>query len=254
MPSIDFDFSGQTALVTGATKGIGREIALRLARAGCAIGATGRNAEELASLHEEVAALGVPVAVRPCDLSSPEDIRAMCAALSHELGGFDLLVNNAGLTHTEPVLETTVEHWDEIMRVNLRAPLLVAQGVIPTMIERGAGAIVNIGSLAGTVALEDHAAYCASKWGLHGLSKVMALELGPSGIRVNAVAPTVVMTPMGRKVWGSPEKGDPMKARIPLRRFVEPSEVAGTVLYLLSEAAAMVTGDVIMVDGGYSIW
>lgn len=122
------------------------------------------------------------------------------------------------------------------------------------MIERGNGAIVNVGSLAGAVALEDHAAYCASKWGLHGLSKVMALELGPSGIRVNAVAPTVVLTPMGRKVWGAPEKGDPMKERIPLRRFVEPSEVADTVLFLLSDAAAMINGDVLMVDGGYSIW
>ena len=105
---------------------------------------------------------------------------------------------------------------------------------------------------AGSVGIEDHAAYCASKFGLHGLAKVMALELGPLGIRVNSVAPTVVLTPMGLKVWGDPKVGDPMKAKIPLGRFVDPSDVAVSVLFLLSDAAAMVHGDVLMLDGGYS--
>jgi NAD(P)-dependent dehydrogenase (short-subunit alcohol dehydrogenase family) len=254
MKSVEYDFRGSTALVTGATKGIGREIAVRLAAAGCSIGLTGRNRQELAELQAELSDSGVGVETMPCDLADPAQIPEMVAALADALGGFDFLVNNAGLTHVESVLDTSVEHWDEIMAVNLRAPLLVAQSVIPTMVQRGGGSVVNVGSLAGEVALEDHAAYCASKWGLHGLTKVMALELGQKGIRVNAVAPTVVMTPMGQEVWGEPEKGDPMKARIPMGRFVEPGEVVDTILYLLSDSAAMINGTVVVIDGGYSVW
>jgi NAD(P)-dependent dehydrogenase (short-subunit alcohol dehydrogenase family) len=265
MSSAKFDFSGHTALVTGATKGIGRDIAVRLAEAGCAVGATGRNQDELEGLAREVRTAGGRIAVYPCDLADPGQIREMCRALSMQLSspssenpratapGFDLLVNNAGLTHVESIFDVTVDHWDEVLNVNLRAPLLVTQCVAKDMVELGRGAVVNIGSLAGTVALEDHAAYCSSKWGLHGLSKVMALELAGHGIRVNAVAPTVVLTPMGRKVWGDPAKADPMKAKIPLRRFAETGDVTETVLFLLSDAAAMINGDVVMIDGGYSI-
>ena len=120
------------------------------------------------------------------------------------------------------------------------------------MMERKKGTIVNIASMASVTALDEHTSYCSSKFGLIGLTKVMALELGPYNIRVNAVGPTVVMTPMGQKIWGAPEKADPMKAKIPLGRFVEPSEVVQTVLFLASDGAAMIHGELILIDGGYN--
>ncbi len=260
MSGATYDFAGKSALVTGASKGIGREVSLRLAAAGCRVGATARSAGELDTLKAEIGALpgggqtaaGAACRVFPCDLADAGRIDAMTAHFVDVFDRIDFLVNNAGTTYPEPFLETDAEHWDITLAVNLRAPMLVARNVARNMASHGGGSIVQISSLAGVVGIEDHAAYCASKFGLHGLAKVMALELGPLGIRVNSVAPTVVLTPMGLKVWGDPEVGDPMKAKIPLGRFVDPSDVADAVLFLLSDAAATVHGDVLMLDGGYS--
>lgn len=261
MSGATYDFSGKNAIVTGASKGIGREVSLRLAAAGCRVGATARTTEELETLQAEIDALVGPTPdgasraaceLFSCDLSDPGQIDAMTAHFIEAFGRIDLLVNNAGTTYPEPFLETNLEHWDITMAVNLRAPMVVARNVARNMADHGGGSIVQISSLAGVVGIEDHGAYCASKFGLHGLAKVMALELGPLGIRVNSVAPTVVLTPMGLKVWGDPKVGDPMKAKIPLGRFVEPSDVADAVLFLLSDAAATVHGDVLMLDGGYT--
>lgn len=253
MKSVSYDFTGSTALVTGASKGIGREIALRLAASGSNVAATARNESELAQLSEEVSEYDVEVDVFPCDLAVTEQINRMCDHFKERFEFIDLVVNSAGTTFPETVLETTDEHWDRTINVNLKSVLSVVKYMAPPMIERGGGAIVNVGSLAGEVAIEEHASYCASKFGLHGLSKVMALELGPHGIRTNCVAPTVVLTPMGLKVWGDPEKADKMKQKIPLRRFLDPSEVADAVLFLLSDSAATVNGEIMMLDGGYSI-
>lgn len=253
MKSVSYDFTGSTALVTGASKGIGREIALRLAASGSNVAATARNESELAQLAEEVAEYDVEVDVFPCDLAVTEQINRMCGHFKERFGFIDLVVNSAGTTFPESVLETTDDHWDTTINVNLKSVISVVKNMAPPMIENGGGAIVNVGSLAGEVAIEEHASYCASKFGLHGLSKVMALELGPHGIRTNCVAPTVVLTPMGLKVWGDPQKADKMKQKIPLRRFLDPPEVADAVLFLLSDSAATVNGEIMMLDGGYSI-
>lgn len=253
MSSMSFDFSGHTALVTGASKGIGRETCRRLAAAGCAVAATARNRSELDSLAKEIADAGGRCEYEVCDLGDPGAIVGMVAAFRDRIGPIDLLVNDAGITFPESFLESTVEHWDATLDVNLRAPFLVSQAVVPDMIASGHGAVVNVSSLSAIVGLADHAAYCASKHGLDGLSKVMAMELGPKGVRVNCVAPTVVLTPMGEKVWGDPAVGDPMKAKIPLGKFAVPADVADAILFLLSDNAAMVHGETLVMDGGYSI-
>jgi NAD(P)-dependent dehydrogenase (short-subunit alcohol dehydrogenase family) len=245
-----YDFSGMSAIVTGATKGIGRDIALALAAAGCRVGATGRDRRELDSLAAEIGAAGGVCLRFPADLASAADCSALADYFCSQLKRIDILVNNAGISFPESLLDLDVGHWDTTLAVNLRAPALISKIVARNMIEGGGGAIVNISSNACMAGIEEHAAYCASKFGLDGLTKVMAVELGPHNIRVNAVAPTVVLTPMGTQVWGDEAKAAPVKARIPLGRFALPREVTGAVLFLVSDAASMIHGETILIDGG----
>ena len=252
MAGINVDLSGQKALVTGATKGIGREIAIRLAKAGCDIGATGRNQQDLDTLAGEIDGLGRRCFCMAADLDSAEQTTAMAEHFCDIMQPLDILINNAGVAFPEGLMDLDLDHWQTTLNVNLRAPVLVSKVVAASMLEVERGVIVNVSSVASVTALEEHAAYCASKYGLNGLTKVMALELGPHNIRVNAVAPTVVLTPMGEQVWGEPAKGDPMRAKIPLGRFIKPYEIADVVLFLVSDSAAMINGEVLVVDGGYS--
>jgi NAD(P)-dependent dehydrogenase (short-subunit alcohol dehydrogenase family) len=166
----------------------------------------------------------------------------------------DFLVNNAGIAELQSVLDTTVESFDRLMAVNARAPLILAQEYARDCIARGrGGAIVNVSSISSFIGFADHAAYCASKGALDGLTRVMANELGRKGIRVNGVHPVVTLTPMAVKAWSDPAKSNPMLARIPLGRFVQAEEVAAAIAYLLSDAAAMVNGISLPVDGGFLI-
>lgn len=240
---MEIRFDGKRALVTGAGKGIGREIATLLAACGARVVAVGRTAEDLASLARETGAEAIVA-----DLGDPEAARAA----AERAGPIDLLVNNAGITILQPFLDVTTAAFDAIMAVNVRSVLVVSQVVARGMIARGrGGAIVNLSSQASQVALADHAAYCASKGALDQLTRVMALELGPHQIRVNAVNPTVTLTPMGALAWGDPAKGDPMKAKIPLGRFAFPRDIAHAVAYLLSDRADMIHGVMLPIDGGF---
>ena len=245
-----YDFKGRTAIVTGASKGIGRDIALALARAGADLGITGRDQRELAEVAAEARRAGVRCEVRVADLASAQDCLAMAEHFAALFPAIDLLVNNAGLSFPEKLVDLEVGHWDTTLAVNLRAPALISGVIARKMIAAGGGTIVNISSNACLAGIEEHAAYCASKFGLDGLTKVMAVELGPHNIRVNAVAPTVVLTPMGTQVWGDPKKADPVKAKIPLGRFAQPREVTAAVLFLASEGAGMIHGETLIIDGG----
>ena len=236
---------GKTVLVTGAGKGIGRATVAVLVKRGMRVIALSRTAADLAEIKAEFGCLTIEV-----DLADAEATRAAVRAALP----FDYLVNNAGIAALETVLETTTEVFDTVMAVNARAPLIISQEYARDLIARGQkGAIVNVSSIASFIGFADHAAYCASKGALDGLTRVMANELGREGIRVNGVHPVITLTPMAVKAWSDLAKSDPMLKRIPLGRFVEPPEVASVIAYLLSDAAAMVNGVDLPVDGGFLI-
>lgn len=247
-----FGLEGKRALVTGATRGIGLEVCRVLADAGADIAAVGRDENGLREASAAVKASGRTCVTITADLSSLAGPVEAGREAVKALGGIDILVNNAGIALIDPLLSASADDWDKTMAVNLRAPWLLAREVVPGMIERRAGKIVNISSQAGVVGLEGHGAYCASKGGLNMLTKVMTVEWAAHNIQINAVCPTVILTPMGEKVWGQPEKGKPMLARIPAGRFGKPIEVADMVLYLASAASNLVCGEVLLIDGGYT--
>jgi NAD(P)-dependent dehydrogenase (short-subunit alcohol dehydrogenase family) len=246
------DLSGRVAVVTGAGKGIGREVALQLARAGAAVFAVSRTEAELWSLGEEVRALGARYGYLVAELTGAAAAEHVARTAEELLGPVDVLVNNAGVAVTAPAAELTEDQWDATMATNLRGAFFMAQAVGRGMLARGRGRIVNVTSQAALGGLPDHAAYCASKAGLTLVTKVLAVEWGPRGVTCNAVAPTVILTPMGERVWGDPAKGGPMLAKIPLGRFGVPADVASAVLFLASDLAGMINGETISVDGGYS--
>ena len=250
--SLAIDLSGRVAVVTGAGKGIGREVALQLARAGAGIFAVSRTEAELRSLGDEVRGLGAPYGYVVAELTGAPAAERVARAAEDLLGPVDVLVNNAGVAVTAPAAELTEAQWDATMDTNLRGAFFMAQALGRGMLARGRGRIINVTSQAALGGLADHAAYCASKAGLTLVTKVLAVEWGPRGVTCNAVAPTVILTPMGERVWGDPAKGGPMLAKIPLGRFGVPADVASAVVFLASDMAAFVNGETISVDGGYS--
>ncbi|MBW9050854.1 SDR family oxidoreductase [Rhizobium mesosinicum] len=239
------NFEAKKVIVTGAGKGIGRVVAEILVKRGAKVAALTRSADDVVSLREDLGCQAIQV-----DLADAKATReAARAALPA-----DFLVNCAGTTELQSFLDTTVEAFDHLIAVNTRAPMIVAQEYARFLIEEGRhGAIVNVSSVASFVGIPDHAAYCASKGGLDGLTRVMAKELAPKGIRVNGVHPTVTLTPMAIKAWSDPEKAAGMLNRIPVGRFAESEDVAEVILFLLSDEAAMVNGISMPVDGGYMI-
>jgi NAD(P)-dependent dehydrogenase (short-subunit alcohol dehydrogenase family) len=239
-----FDFSGRSILVTGASSGIGRATVEALCASGASVVAAARNVNELARLAEETGC-------EPLTLDVGDEA-AIDEALA-SLDVFDGLVNCAGITVLEPALDTTAGSFDRVMAVNARGAVLVAKHVARAMVDaKRAGSIVNVSSQAGLVALDDHLSYSASKAALDSVTRTLCVELGPFGIRVNSVNPTVTLTPMAVLAWSDPVKRDPALQAIPLRRFAEPAEVAAPVMFLLSDAASMISGVSLPIDGGYT--
>lgn len=243
---MNIQFSNKRTLVTGAGKGIGREICHLLAKCGARVVAVSRTQADLDALKKEIACETIQA-----DLADAVQTRA-AAEKALASGPIELLVNNAGISIPQSFLETTAEAFDKTMAVNVRAAMIVSQMVARQMIARKIpGAIVNLSSQASKVGIADHTAYCASKGALDQLTRTMALELGPHQIRVNAVNPTVTLTPMGEMAWGDPKKSGPMLAKIPLGRFAYPKDVAHAVAYLLSDQADMIHGVMLPIDGGF---
>lgn len=238
-------FEGKRILVTGAGKGIGRAVVELLHRRGAAIVALSRSQSDLDALKSAFGCETIAV-----DLSDAGRTRSA----ARQALPVDFLVNNAGTTELQSVLETTDETFDTLMAVNCRAPLIIAQEYARDLIARGVrGAIVNVSSLSSYLGFADHLAYCASKGAMDAMTRVMANELGRQGIRVNSVNPGITLTPMAAKAWSDPAKSAPMLARMPLGRFVEPEEVASVIAFLLSDDAAMVNGVDVPIDGGFMI-
>ncbi len=247
-----FALTGRKALVTGASKGIGAEIARVFAEAGADIVAVARDAAGLAAVAADVRARGRRCLTLTADMGHPLQPVTACETALAEWGTIDILVNNAGMTHVGPAVDFPTDHWDELMAVNLRAPFLTARTLGPAMIAQRWGKVIMVSSQTGVIALDDHAAYAASKGGLNALTKSLCAEWARHNVQVNAICPTVVMTPMGRAVWGEPAKGDPFRNATPARRFAEEVEIADAALYLASDASAMVNGALLMVEGGFT--
>ncbi|CAH2236805.1 jg8564 [Pararge aegeria aegeria] len=241
---MEISFKGKRILVTGAGQGIGRGIAVELWRAGANIVALSRTRSHLESLQSEYPSIDIV----DVDITDWDKTRQVVDSLGH----FDALVNNAAVAVCEPFLTCTAADFDKTFNVNVKAALNISQVVAKKMVENKThGTIVNISSQASKAALKDHAIYSASKAALDALTRAMALELGPHGIRVNAVNPTVTMTAMAKVGWSDPERSAEMKAKIPLGRFGEVFEVVNAVVFLLSEKSTMINGVELPIDGGF---
>lgn len=247
--------AGKRTLITGASKGIGAGIARAFAAAGATLIITGR---DLAGLTQQAHRLrddhGVDITSLAVELSAADAPDRLAREALAAYDGLDVLINNAGISYPEHVADPSVDHLDEVLNVNLRAPALLAARVGAAMASAGSGSIITVASAAGVRALAEHYVYCMTKAGLLMATKVLALELGPAGVRANSICPTVTLTDMGQRVWlDNPDKAAPMLERIPLRRFVYPSEVAQTALWLASDASAMINGVDLPIDGGYLV-
>ena len=246
-----FDLTGKRALVTGASKGIGAAVAEALARAGADVMVSARDQAGLERTCDAVRKEGRETHFFTADLASSDDIQKL-ADEALRWSTIDILVNNAGVSYPESALDTSEAHWDATFALNTKAAFFLAQRLAEPMLERRWGRVINISSQAGLIGLEDHAAYCASKWALEGLSRVLAVEWAPYGVTVNCVAPTVINTAMAETAFDTEEKREGMLSRIPIKRFGEPAEVAAAVVYLASESAGLMTGDTLRLDGGWT--
>ena len=247
-----FDLKNRKAIVTGGNKGIGKAIALCLAEAGADVIIAGRTPHELKDVCSQIRDLGRASDYTVTDVRVKPDVELMVQKAVQTFGRIDILVNCAGISEVLPAEDHTEEIWDAIIDTNLKGLFLCSQAVGKQMISQKSGSIVNISSQAGCVALLNHAAYCASKGGVNLLTKVLALEWAKHNIRVNAVAPTVIRTPMVDKVFAEESVRRELTAKIPLGKFGEPEDVAGAVIFLASDASRMVTGHVLLVDGGWT--
>jgi NAD(P)-dependent dehydrogenase (short-subunit alcohol dehydrogenase family) len=243
-----FNLSGRRALVTGAGRGIGAACAIGLAEAGADLVLVSRSRDELREVARRAEALGRRADVAPCDVTSADDVRAV----AEEGGAVHILVNSAGTNVPEPFLEVSERNFDALIAVNLKGTFLMSQAIGRAMAARGDGAIVNISSQMGHVGGPNRTAYCASKHGVEGLTKAMALDLAPQGVRVNSVAPTYIETPMTSGFLADAKFRADTISRIPLGRVGRVEDVVGAVVYLASPAAALVTGTSLLVDGGYT--
>jgi NAD(P)-dependent dehydrogenase (short-subunit alcohol dehydrogenase family) len=245
-------FEEKTAIVTGGNRGIGRSIVDRFASEGADVMVVGRNAETLASTVTDVEAAGGKAWAHQADLTSGDELRGIVAAAEERWTRMDVLVNNAGIGLETPFLEISEEDWDRVLATNLRAPFLLSQLVARGMAQTGGGAIVHIASIDASGGDGPYASYNASKAGLLGLNRTMAMELAPHGIRVNCVSPGFTHTDMTEEAV-PPELMDFLLHRfdrVPMRRLVRPDEVASACAYLASDDASAITGVDLTVDCG----
>jgi 3-oxoacyl-[acyl-carrier protein] reductase len=245
-------FAGKRVLVTGGASGIGEATSHRFLSEGANVVILDRSRENLAAAGarlEAARAEGAELVLGEGDVTSGEDVDRVVDAAVRRFGGIDVLVNNAGIAYEEPFLDISRENWDETQRINLTGMFVVAQRVAREMVQAGAGAILLTSSTNGLVGEDKYAHYNASKGGVTLLTKSLAIELGPHGIRVNAVCPGYIVTPLAESI-DDPAFMEAYRQHLPLRRLGKPEDVAGTFAFLASDDAAFITGETVVIDGG----
>jgi NAD(P)-dependent dehydrogenase (short-subunit alcohol dehydrogenase family) len=248
-----FDLAERVVVVTGASKGIGRELTPLLAETGAVVVPTVRTDADAAALASEAQSRGLTVHPQRLDVRDIASINEAVSRIVATHGRIDVLVNNAGLGFARAAFDVTEADWDEMMAVNLRGAFFMSQAVARTMVSAGRGGrIVNISSQGGLVGLPDAAVYCASKGGLNMMTKTLALEWAKDAITVNAVAPTFIYTPGTAPILDEPKMRASVLGKIPLGQFALTNDVAGAIIYLASDAGRMVTGTILVVDGGWT--
>ena len=247
------DLTGKLAIVTGGSKGIGADIAITFAKAGADLAIIGRDRKGLDSTASAIHSYRRQCHIIEADLADASAIEQAAQKLKQISLHWDILVNNAGIAKFIPLLETTVEDWENLYRVNLLAAFHLSKLIVPLMITRRRGKIINISSIGTFHGTPGLGAYAATKAGLNQLTKTMAVEWGGYNIQVNAICPTVVLTEMGKQVWNDPNNAalrNKIEQSIPLGRFAEPREVSSLALYLASESSDFISGTIIPVDNG----
>ena len=250
--------SGKVALITGGGTGIGRAIALAFAREGASVALAGRRLEKLREVTKEVEKGGGKALALECDVTRARDAERAVKGTAERFGRLNVLVNNAGMLHVSTVEGISEEEWDRVMSVNVKGPFLMSRAALKEFRKAGGGAIVNIGSILGLVAMKDRAAYSASKGGVTMLTKAMALDHAHENIRVNCICPSIVETELVKGLFDSSEKGEQLRkgrlAHIPLGRFGQPADVAEMAVFLASDESSWVTGAALPLDGGLTAY
>ena len=248
------DVKGKVAIVLGASRNIGRTLAVGLAHAGADVIAASRSISDLESVAAEIRAMGRKALVQPVDVTKAKDIQRMVDASMATFGRIDILVNNAGININKSALDMTEEDWDLVLDTNLKSYFLASQAVGRHMVQQRKGKIINISSTFGLVGFEKRAAYASSKGGVGQLTKVLAIEWGPYNVNVNAIAPTATRTTINEELFANEAWQKFMLDRLPVKRFCQPVDLVGAVVFLASDASDMVTGITLPVDGGWTAW
>jgi NAD(P)-dependent dehydrogenase (short-subunit alcohol dehydrogenase family) len=246
-----FDLTGKKAFVTGASRGIGKAIAVALAGAGADVALVARDADRLAETAEEVTALGRQAIVLPADVTDQEAVAATAELAIDQLGFVDIVVNNAGGSNfMVPFRELRLSGWDKLVQLNLSSAVYVCHAFAGHMLDRKQGCVINVASVAGVASSPLITPYGAAKAGLISLTKSLAVEWGAEGVRVNALCPGWTATDLNQTLWQDPVAGPATIATVPMRRWGQATEMSGPAVFLASDAASYMTGQVLIVDGG----
>jgi len=249
-----FDLSGKTAFVTGASRGIGRSIAVALAQAGADVALVARTAEGLADTADDVTAVGRKAVVIPADVTEQKAVTDAVAAAIDQLGHIDIVINNAGGSNfMVGFRDLRLSGWDKLIKLNLTSAVYVCHAFAPHLLDRGSGSVINVASVAGVASAPLISPYGAAKAGLISLTKSLAVEWAPSNVRVNALCPGWTATELNRNLWEDPVAGPATIASVPMQRWATAQEMAGPAVFLASDASSYLTGQTLVIDGGQTV-